>query len=836
MATNTVEYFSRALGNGVINNAASDATLREILNSLKDQADQQDDDDDELTAISNKTGKVLKASSAVFKSLTAGISNTALAGKNFVTMIAKGEDRLSVYGKFLQDDVIKKLPLVGEALGGFAGILVSGVEALESWNDDLKQANAIGATFGHSLIEFKLATTRMGVSSDELINFISENNEKIVSLGAGTLTNGLRKFVKLSENMFLETDKVSDELDRMGYSSLQQNELLLDYLYATRRSKKITGDEYEETSSEFLMYAKNLDALTKLTGKNRNERQKATEAASNDVSYQLKVAKLDTKQQARMELALNGFAMLFGSQGAELFKSRELNVTSMNETALALSIALGPDFEKAIGRIQNIAKSSASDHEFETALNNILGDQLKNAKSAADRLKPILKGAVSGNEDSKRMVKALEPVIGYLLKQGELAGDVKENFLKQMKLIKEEQQRADAFTDVLRKFQRAVLKVYNSFMKTLLPVFKELADEFKISMLPAHITAWKDQLITLGHKALPYFKAFFENLTTPQGQELMMDLFKNMFHYLRLSVSAFIKAAIQSEMPNWFVSMMHWLDLMDDPAKIRAAAEAKRQLMENAANRLITPGMTGGVEPSELQDRIPIRVGDDIVFVSRGFQRNKEGKFQSFSGEYSADSAASRVTNKQLIDLILLAREHQAIEGIRGPDDREAFSGKSLLDREAMDQFLNSEKGKNRYGINFQPFIPSLYDSAQWQRQMGRVNDPRNNKFLDIFNDPDYLEMRKNLRVNYPATYQGMNTGTLGTLGSLFGNFGKGFPVELHGDEAVVTPAQLENVITANSQISVRDVVNRLNSNINRMIAIAKADVVLERSKLLAMN
>jgi hypothetical protein len=51
-----------------------------------------------------------------------------------------------------------------------------------------------------------------------------------------------------------------------------------------------------------------------------------------------------------------------------------------------------------------------------------------------------------------------------------------------------------------------------------------------------------------------------------------------------------------------------------------------------------------------------------------------------------------------------------------------------------------------------------------------------------------------------------------------------------------VSPGQLQNVINTSAQISMRDVVKRLNSNINRMIDVAKQDVGLERSKLLAMT
>ena len=368
----------------------------------------------------------ISATTKAFSSLAAGLVNTVTAGKNFTSMLARGEDKLSVYSKFLETDVIKKLPVVGDALGGFASIITTSISILETWNDDLKQANKYGATFGYDMLQFKESALRMGLGTDELVQLISENSEKLVAFGGGTVTSGLSNFSKMSEAMFMENSKVSDVLDRMGYTSQQQNELLLDFNWSTRRGKAFQEKEYDKTSREFLAYASQLDVYTKLTGKSRVDRQKAAAAANQDISYQLSVSKLGEKERGRMETALQEFSMMFGAEGAELFKARQLNVTSMNDTALALSIALGPEFEKSIGEIQRLAKTpNINPDVFNKAIDNILGEQLANAKNAVDRIDVILRAAASGNEQQKRTAKALTPVMEYLVRQGKLSDDVK---------------------------------------------------------------------------------------------------------------------------------------------------------------------------------------------------------------------------------------------------------------------------------------------------------------------------------------------------------------------------------------------------------------------------
>jgi hypothetical protein len=309
----------------------------------------------------------------------------------------------------------------------------------------------------------------------------------------------------------------------------------MDFNWNTRRGKAFQEKEYDKTSREFLAYASQLDVYTKLTGKSRVDRQKAAAVANQDISYQLSVGKLGDKEKGRMEIALQGFSMMFGAEGAELFKARQLNVTSMNDTALALSIALGPDFDKAIGEIQRLAKTENINPDvFNKTIDNILGEQLANAKNAVDRIDVILRAAASGNEQQKRTAKALTPVMEYLVRQGTLSSDVKEQYLKQIEAIKKEQKDSDSFANVLRSFQRAVMKVHLSFMRTIMPVFTELAKEFKIAMVPQMINDFGKQLTELARDGLPFIKNFISNLSSDEGMTYMGRAFGVMFDGLKL--------------------------------------------------------------------------------------------------------------------------------------------------------------------------------------------------------------------------------------------------------------------------------------------------------------
>jgi len=837
MAKNTVEYYSSSLGSGVINNAASEATLREIVLAYNNMSGGDNniigDTDDTIKA----TNKVLTSASKAFSSLAAGLVNTVTAGKNFTSMLARGEDKLSAYSKFLEQDVIKKLPIVGDALGGFASIITTSISILESWNDDLKQATKYGATFGNDMIEFKESALRMGLGTDELINLISENSEKIMAFGGGTVTSGMRNFSRMSEAMFMENSAVSDILDKMGYTSQQQNELLLDFNWSSRRGKAFQEHEYNTTSKQFLAYASQLDVYTKLTGKSRVDRLKAAAAASQDISYQLSVGKLGDQQQIRMETALNGFAMIFGADGAELFKARHLNVTTMNDTALALSIALGPDFDKAIGEIQRLAKTKDIDPKvFDKAVNGMLGDQLANAKGAVDRLNPLLKAAAAGNEQAKKTAKALTPVMEYLVRQGKLSDDLRGQFIKQIEAIKKEQKDADAFSDTLRKFQRAVMRVQQSFMKTLLPVFKDLAKEFKIAMIPEMINDFGKQLQTIARDSLPYIKNFFSNITSREGITMMGDTFYLMMDYLKLQINYFIRASLQELAPDLAIRFAQRIGLIDDPDKYKQKADKIGTKITENLRKTIQPGMKSATESDadtkdETIEPLKVNAGGKNYFIE-SLKRGASGYFQSLDSEFAASSSAEDVKRSDVIEAILVERERRASIGLTPLDPGpEKFGGLSLLEREALLNLIDMTHLPG-IGQGKKPLKRVLSDPDLFERTKAR-NFPI---FEQLKQRPEYKSELERLRIEYPNTYLGMNTGTLGKFGSLFANFGKGTRATLHGKEAIVTPKQLQNVIGAGTQISVRDVVNRLNNNISLMISVAKEDVRLERSKLMAMT
>lgn len=829
MARNTVEYYSSKLGSGVIDNAASEATLQELLRAYKDSVDNNSDDDDDLTESTNAASVTFKLLRKGFASLGAGIGHTVGAGKNFISMIARGEDKLSAYGRFIQEDLIKKLPVVGDTLGDLSGIIVEGISILEGWNDGLKQVNKQGATFNYSIFKFKETALDMGLSTDELVSLVGNNTDKLVSLGGGTMTTGMENVRKLSAALFMDSDKVSSVLDRWGYNTYQQNEMLIDFYASTMRGKAVNEKNIDQTSKEFLAYAAQVDTYQKLTGMNRDQRQEAAAAAAQDITYRMKVSKLGIPQQRRMETALNSFAMVFGADAAEIFKSRELNVQSISDTALALQYALGPSFEKSMDAVIKMAKEENVDPKvFEDYVNKTIGSQLANSKEAMKTLEGIIKGSVSGNEQNKKIVKALTPAMEFIIKQGGMSKDMQNQFTKMIASAKAEQNKTDAFTDVLRTFQRSVMRVYRALLKGFFPVMKDLAREFKIAMIPEKMKEFNNHLIALAKEALPYVKNFFMNLTDDETLRYMGDMFSAMFEAITIHFRIFMREMIYDTFGvAGAAKYLSKLGIGPDLDRMRDRADALVNFSKEVRDQLILPKEERRY-PVKPEDQ-KIVVGDQTFYV-RDLARGSSGFFKSFSSEFQSGSGDD-VRSQRLEEAIQILREQQASKGARPADDRDKFGGLTMLQRDALSWFVTRPIMGFRNSLeHFAPMLanPTAYAEAS------EYDKTRIRQFL---NESSVQDRIKSNAQKYPNTYKDMfRSGTLGSLGKLFGNFKGGTIAELHGKEAVVSPAQLQGVINASAQISMRDVANRLNSNINRLIQVAKHDVNIERSKLLAMT
>jgi hypothetical protein len=88
-----------------------------------------------------------------------------------------------------------------------------------------------------------------------------------------------------------------------------------------------------------------------------------------------------------------------------------------------------------------------------------------------------------------------------------------------------------------------------------------------------------------------------------------------------------------------------------------------------------------------------------------------------------------------------------------------------------------------------------------------------------------YMQNNQGSWVNDP----GFSEGTLGTMGSLFADFGDGTATTLHGEEAVVTPPQMAGILNGTVDGSMREEFSALLEGVTTLVSLSERKLRLSQ-------
>ena len=252
------------------------------------------------------------------KSLATGAGGATV----FNDAITKSADVLGNLANFI--------PGVGLAFKVATKVLIKGAaeyakavtEHAENLSKGYKQMAEIGANTADGMSGVYDNLKRMNYDSakemDLFTSLVRENATTLANFG-GTVGSGLTEVAKVSQ--VLTRGDIGTQFAEMGISVNEINKGLMSYgkmqqLYGSRQ--KMTTEELITASQS---YIKEVDALAKITGKNRQEQEQAKETAQAEERYAAYTAKL----QARIDAG--------GEDGAAAKK--QLYEAELLQTALA---------------------------------------------------------------------------------------------------------------------------------------------------------------------------------------------------------------------------------------------------------------------------------------------------------------------------------------------------------------------------------------------------------------------------------------------------------------------------------------------------------------------
>jgi hypothetical protein len=455
-----------SIGNEVVelNNAATEATLKQLLAAVKAQGG--------MGAASKTAGTAaaagvdpatVKAANEKQKQLTDEIAKT----KANLSALASGIVQLTgtlIKGTSNSSDLFaafEKLPgAAGMVMGVFRKVAQFQEENLAAY----QKITDAGVSFGGSLTDMRMAAANTYMTLDQFVGMMKRHSESFAKMG-GTAEQGARSFTMLSNSLL--KSEAGDNLRALGYTSEQVNEGLANYLSNTGARTKQEMQNTAAITKGASEYLTQLDALAAITGKSREEQEKALKQANANAAYEQMKMGMTEEQRAAYDKGLAEMSAKFGKAGEDLFKSQAMGLPPMTEAAQKLQ-ALSPEVAKASQGMADVGKRGGKAAETM----RYSAEATEGAVQASKRFSGVA-GALSFSSDgASQAMMNLTKESNRARAQGTETADAAE---KQRREIAEEQKkRQESEAKDAAMAQKAMQELTQSILSILMPVIKLL--------------------------------------------------------------------------------------------------------------------------------------------------------------------------------------------------------------------------------------------------------------------------------------------------------------------------------------------------------------------------
>lgn len=228
-----------------------------------------------------------KAVQEALKKLSKGAESTASA--------LFGTAQTFMFTKPGLQDAVKNIPVLGKTAGGVAKILEGQVSQYQALTKS-------GANFGGNLAQITLSATAAGLSLKEMTGLVAGNSELLAGFG-DTVDSGMSSFLKNMTTMRQASSQYGMQLRNIGLTHEEIGEAML----MAQRMAMMSGAKDAQNASvireKTAQYAKDLDILAKLTGKNADELKKSQAGLAREGDFRAKTLGMMPDMQNALKMA-----------------------------------------------------------------------------------------------------------------------------------------------------------------------------------------------------------------------------------------------------------------------------------------------------------------------------------------------------------------------------------------------------------------------------------------------------------------------------------------------------------------------------------------------------
>ena len=368
-------------------NAASDATLKEILRALGGGGPRRPggggagggggntgggstaggggaSGPGAITKMATGVGKAFGTLVGTTGTVIGGLDRMSSAVTNTIKQFSEvGNDLTKAAGIF------SSIPIVGTM---FTAVAAAAQSVAKSFNEVSKG----GATFSGSITAFSSAASQAGMTMEQFGSLIANNGEAMLGLGSN-VEAGAKRFSQVSSAL----RATSSDLYALGYSTQDINQGLANYTKNLRNSGRQGTQSNAELAQGAKNYLKEMDALAKVTGESRADKEKERERLIKDGQFAA------AQQGLNKDVADSMLNMVqsMPSQGLKDFAKDVLSSGAATTDSSRQLAAAYPELYAQLQRQHQQTQSNIkiSDQERNQTLNNMKAE----AKSTMDRNK-----------------------------------------------------------------------------------------------------------------------------------------------------------------------------------------------------------------------------------------------------------------------------------------------------------------------------------------------------------------------------------------------------------------------------------------------------------------
>ena len=450
-----------------LNNAATEATLKQLVQAVQKQAGAG-----AAGAVGSTAGAAGVNTASIEAAKAAAKAQKELGEKadNLKkTFSALAEGMMQLGGKLLDGtDKSSDLFSAFERLPGAAGLVASGFAKVARFQEEnlgaYQKITDAGVSFGGSLTDMRTAAASTYMTLDQFAGLMKRNSETFAKMG-GTAEQGARAFTGLSNSLM--KSEAGDNLRALGYTSEQVNEGLAGYLANTGARTKQEMQNTAAITKGASEYLTQLDGLAAITGKSREEQEKALKQANANAAYEQFKMGMSEEQRAAYDKGMAEMSAKFGKAGEDLFKSQAMGLPPMTEAAQKLQ-ALSPEVAKASQGMADVGKRGGS--AAETL--KLSAQATEGAANAAKRLSGVA-GALSFSTDStSQAMMGLTKESNRARAQGTETAAAGER--QQREIAEEQKKRQESEAKAAVESQKAIQELGQALLSILMPAIKLL--------------------------------------------------------------------------------------------------------------------------------------------------------------------------------------------------------------------------------------------------------------------------------------------------------------------------------------------------------------------------